>query len=201
MALNHWLLSNPLPVLIVGGGGGGGGLVQIDQTTPGNTNGVVVNSGTLSAGGFTALIQATPAVQAAAYAAGQNVGNLITLTGSSRIAAGSGLLQAITAAFASGVVPVLDVILFSANPTASNTADRTAVAIAAADNAKVLGVVHMNDATLLGVAAPSLVQGQQQAMPFKLAAGTALFASVVTRSAITLTSTTDMVLSAFVLQD
>jgi len=163
----------------------------------------VTNDGTgaLSTGGFTAVIQATPAVQAAAYAPSQSVGGLITLTGSARIAGGSGLVQAVTAAFTSGSQPFLDVILFNANPTASTLTDRSMVAIAAADAAKVVGVVQLTTAILLGATAPSFVQGELLAMPFKLPAGTALYACVVTRTAITPTGTADMILSVNVLQD
>ena len=163
----------------------------------------VTNDGTgaLSTGGFTAVIQATPAVQAAAYAPSQSVGGLITLTGSARIAGGSGLVQAVTAAFLSGSQPFLDVILFNANPTASAIADRSLVAIVAADTAKVVGVVQLTTAILLGATAPSFVQGELLAMPFKLPAGTALYACVVTRTAITPTGTADMILSVNVLQD
>jgi hypothetical protein len=42
-----------------GSGGGSGGTVQIDQTTPGTTNGVVVNSSALPTGAATASGQAT----------------------------------------------------------------------------------------------------------------------------------------------
>lgn len=154
-----------------------------------------------SAGGFTATVQVVPTVQAAAYAAGNCVGGLITLANAARAAAGSGLVQAITAAFVSGVVPSLDVILFNASPSGSTTTDKIAIAIATADLAKVVGVIHLNDNTLLGASAPSFIQGEQQAMPFKLPAGTSLFAAVVTRSVFTLTSTADMTISANLLQD
>ncbi len=41
------------------GGGGGGGTVDIDQSTPGTTNGVVVNSSALPTGASTAALQTT----------------------------------------------------------------------------------------------------------------------------------------------
>lgn len=193
--------ANPLPV--TGGGvavptGPAGTPNTAVQTVQGITGGTPQP---VTAGGYTSLVQVTPTVQAAAYAAGQCVGGLITLAAAGRLAAGSGLLQAVTASFISGVLPSLDVVIFSASPTGSTTADRGALAVATADLAKIVGVVHLTDATLLGTAAPSFVQGEQQAMPFKLPAGTSLFASVVTRTAITLTSVADMVVSANLLQD
>lgn len=43
--------------LATGGGGGGGGTVDIDQTIPGTTNGVVVNASALPAGASTSALQ------------------------------------------------------------------------------------------------------------------------------------------------
>jgi hypothetical protein len=186
------------------------GKVGIDQTTPGTTNGVVVNAalpagtnqiGLVTAGGFTNTIQVTPTVQVAAYAAGQCVGALITIAAASRIAAGSGLIQAVTTSFIAGVLPALDVIFFNASPSGSTTTDKTTFAVATADLAKIVGVAHLTDGTLLGATAPSFIQSEQQGMPFKLPSGTSLFASVVTRNAITLTTVADMTLSVSVLQD
>lgn len=148
-----------------------------------------------------ATVQVTPTVQAAAYAAGNVIGGLLTLTGAARAGAGSGLIQSVAASFKSGVAPTsLDVVFFSANPSGSTLTDKTAIAVVAADIAKVIGVAHLTDTTLLGASAPSLLQAQLQTMPFFIA-GTALFAAVVTRSAITLTSTTDMTLSVRTLPD
>lgn len=158
--------------------------------------------GLVTSGGFTQLVQITPTVQAAAYTTGQSIGGLITLTGLGRISGGTGLIQSITATFASGVMPNLDVVFFTGNPTASTITDKTALATATADLAKVIGVIHLTDATLLGAAAPSIVEGEQLAMPYAAGAGTSIvYAAVVTRTAITLGATTDMVLTIRALQD
>ena len=142
----------------------------------------------------------TPVVSAAAYAAGNVVGTLLTFTGIARDAATGGLIQSVTAAFASGVVPSLDVIFFSASPTNSTFTNNAALAINAADRGLVEGVAHLSDSTLLGASAPSLVQAQNLALAFAgLTAGT-LYAVVVARSAVTLTSTSDLVLSVSVVQ-
>jgi hypothetical protein len=186
-----------LPALVAGAAAIGTVGVTALPALPAGTNQI----GLVTAGGYTTQIQATPTVQAAAYAAGQCVGGLITLANAGRVTSGSGLVQAMTASFVSGVLPSLDIILFNANPTGSTLTDKTTAAVATADLAKVIGIIHLTDATLLGATTPSFCQGEQQAMPFKLPSGTSLYASVVTRTAITLTSTTDMVVSANLLQD
>jgi hypothetical protein len=60
-------------------------------------------------------LQLTPTVQAAAYAAGQSVGGLLTFSNAVTEVAGSAMVQSATVTFASGVQPQLDLVLFSAN--------------------------------------------------------------------------------------
>jgi len=151
---------------------------------------------------WTAQVQVVPTVQAAAYAAGAAVGGLLTFAGAARTAGGSGLAQAATCCFASGVVPSLDLVLFSVTPGGGTITDRVVVAIATADLPKIAGVIHLSDATLLGAAAPSLVQGATAALPFKLPPGaSSLFGVLITRTAVTLTSTTDATVNLSVMQD
>jgi hypothetical protein len=76
-----------------------------------------------------------------------------------------------------------------------------AVAIAAADLAKVIGVLHLTDTTLLGAAAPSVVQATTAVMPFDLRTGTVLYGVLIARAAVTLGSTSDAIISLNVLWD
>ena len=156
--------------------------------------------GTVSAGGFTATVQVTPTVQAAAYAAGATIGGLLTFANAARTA-GSGLVQTATVTFASGVIPSLDLILFNASPAGGTITDKVALAVASTDLAKVEGVVHIADPILLGASSPSVVQGVSAALPFKVASGTTLYGVLVTRSAVTLGSTSDATVTINVLQD
>lgn len=166
---------------------------------------VATATGTLSGTApffWTASIQVTPTVQAAAYAAGASVGGLLTFAGAARTAGGTGLAQSATCTFTSGVIPSLDLVLFNATPGGGTITDRVAVAIANADLAKVVGALHLTDSVLLGASAPSLVQGQTAALPFDLPAGaTTLYGVLICRTAVTLTSTTDALVSLVVLQD
>ena len=155
-----------------------------------------------AAGNQAAQIQLTPTVQAAAYVAGTVIGGLLTFAGAARILGGTGLVQAASCCFASGVVPSLDLVLFSASPSGSTVTDRTALAVVAADLAKVIGVIHCNDGILLGAASPSVMQGQQQAVPFDCVVGSStIYGALVVRSTtVTLGSTTDATINLFVLQ-
>jgi hypothetical protein len=161
----------------------------------------VANTGGVSAGGYTAQIQVVPTVTAAAYAAGNCIGGLLTFAAAARLAAGSGMIQAATCTFVSGVIPSLDLVLFNATPSGGTITDKTALAVATADLAKVIGVVHLTDNALLGATTPSVVQGETAALPFKLASGQAIYGALVTRTAITLTSTSDATVTLSVLQD
>jgi hypothetical protein len=140
-------------------------------------------------------LQLTPTVQAAAYAAGQSVGGLLTFSNAVTEVAGSAMVQSATVTFSSGVQPQLDLVLFTAAPSGSTVADRTTVAIATADLAKIACVLHLTDVTLLGAAAPSVVQGSGLVAPFDLAGGLAIYGLLITRTAVTLASATDAVVS------
>lgn len=146
-------------------------------------------------------IQVTPTVQVAAYAAGAVIGGLLTFSSAASQVAGSAIIQGASVTFASGAVPSLDLILLTAAPSGGTVTDRVALALAAADLAKVAGVLHLTDSTLLGAAAPSIVQATAAVMPFDLMGGVNLFGILVARTGFTPGSTTDAIVSLNVLWD
>jgi hypothetical protein len=89
----------------------------------------------------------------------------------------------------------MDLVLFSAAPAGGTITDRVVVAIAVADLAKIVGVLHLTDTTLLGAAAPSVVQAQAGVMPCDLASGTSLYGVLIARAAVTLGSASDAIVS------
>lgn len=145
-------------------------------------------------------IQLIPTVSATSYASGNIVGGLLTFTGSARsnYPFAAGLIQSATATFRSGVTPALDLIVFSSMPAGTYT-DNTALAVPVGDLADVVGVIHLTDATVLG--STSIMQSQQQAMPFVCVGSTTLYGVVVMRATATLASTSDMTLTVQILQD
>ncbi len=89
---------------------------------------------------------AAPVVTAAAYAAGNVVGGLLTFTNVFDGAL-SGYLQDIVVRTASAQTTGYKLYLFSDNPTATTFTDKTALpALAAADRAKLLGVFSLGAA-------------------------------------------------------
>ena len=139
-------------------------------------------------------------VSTTAYAAGDVVGSRITFAGAARAIDKTGLLQQVSVFCKSPQTASLDLLLFHTDPTASTFTDNAALALAVADFDKLVGVVHLGDWTNLGT--PSLCQADNLAKPFAPAAGSAdLYGVLVTRSVMTLASTSDVKVSAKILQD
>jgi hypothetical protein len=143
--------------------------------------------------------QVTPLVTAGAYAVGMSIGGLLTFNYVVPVSGGSAIIQGASVTFASGVVPNMDLVMLSQTPTGGTITDHAALVIAPGDLAKVIGVLHLTDATLLGAAAPSVMQATAAVMPFDLRSGTVLHGVLVARTAVTLGSTTDVVVSLNVL--
>lgn len=146
-------------------------------------------------------MQAAPPTSATAYGAGNVIGGLISFTNATRYAGLGAVLQNISVTFTDGVVPSLDVILFDANPSASTITDNAPVSVVAADVPKIIGVIHITDCTLVGTSAPSVCQAANQAILYTLPTGQTLYAVVVARSAVTLTNTSDMTITAQALEN
>ena len=116
------------------------GKVGLDQSTPGTTNGVVVNALPTT----TVRVVVTPTVQAISYGANKVMGGILAfaslLPAASPYAA---LLESITLKFKGSVQTVgFYVSLFSASPSGTFT-DNTTAAIGATDSALLLGVYHL----------------------------------------------------------
>lgn len=153
----------------------------------------------LPVGGITATLTAAPTVSTDAYASGDNVGGKITLSGATRVAGGSGIIQAVTITSKSLQTAPFDVIFFSADPSASTFTDNAAQDLADADLAKVVGVARC--AEVVGLSVASIHQALGVALPFALAAGSSLYAAIVVRGTPTLGSTSDIGLAVHIVQD
>ncbi len=151
-------------------------------------------------GGTTVRVTATPTVTASsAYATGNTLGGLLTISGATRIAAGSGVIQSVVLNLKSAQTTATDVIFFSANPSGTTVTDKTAVAVAVADFDKILGAVSVSNWTNTGTT--SVGTAANVGLPFALASGTSIYAILVTRGTPTFTATTDVSLSIRILQD
>jgi len=137
------------------------------------------------------VTQAPTVTASAAYASGNCIGGLLTFAGVVRGNNITGILQQAGVFCKSAQTGAVDLVLFSANPTASTLTDKTNLAIAAADFDKVIGVAHITDWTSLGT--PSFAQALGLAMPFAPASGgTTIYGVLVARSTPTFASTSDV---------
>jgi hypothetical protein len=151
-------------------------------------------------GGNTGVVTAAPAVQVAAYAAGQVIGGLQTIPGFGRLTGGSGIVQMASVFLKVGNTQPIDLVLFNTNPAASTFADKAALAVVAADFDKLIGVAHVTDWTNLGT--PSLGMATALGMPFQLPTGSdAVYVVPVARGAITFASTSDFKFALKALRD
>jgi hypothetical protein len=153
----------------------------------------------VTVGGTVAVLTPTVTVDAALYATGDNFGGKLTLTGMTRTAAGSGMIQSVVITSKVLGTFTADVIFFNADPSASTFTTNTAQALADADLAKIIGVAQCN--TVVAVTDASIHQASNLALPFKLPSGTTGYAAIVVRGAPTPASTSDISISIRVLQD
>lgn len=142
------------------------------------------------AGGDLLSASATPTVSTTAYSTGDVIGTKMSLANMARLAAGPGIVQSIILNSKSSQTGAVDLLLFSADPSASTFTDNAALAINAADEGKLIGVVHLTDWTNLGT--PSVAQSHNPGIAFKLPSGTSLYGVLVARSTPTLASTSDL---------
>jgi hypothetical protein len=132
-----------------------------------------------------------------AYTSGDVIGGKLTFSSAVPAAGGAALMQAVTINCKSAQTGAMDLILFNADPTATTFTDNAALAVNAADQSKVIGVVKISDWTNLGT--PSVAQANNLALPLVLPT-TSLFGVLVARSAPTLVSTSDLTIVTRIIQ-
>jgi hypothetical protein len=148
-------------------------------------------------------VTAAPTVTASAYSAGNAIGGLQTLAGAARVsgslgASGTGgILTAMMVQVKSVQSTQVDVFLFNANPSGSTCTDKTAFVLAAADAAKVIGVLSVpataaNGAGWYSGGTGSLGMPNYYPITYDLSSATSVFACAVARGAFTPASTSDV---------
>lgn len=142
--------------------------------------------------------QGAPTIHNSAYSAGQGIGGLLTWAGLNSATGFGGLVQSVTVTFASGITPLLDLVVFDANPTGSTVGDQATFSVATADLGKVVGVVHLSDLTQLGT--PAFLQGQTAQVPVEAVTGGTVYGVLVMRSAATPGGTSDMIVTVRTVQ-
>lgn len=157
-----------------------------------------VASGTLlPVGGKQVNISATPTCSTSAYTAGDAIGGLLTLANAARVSGGSGYVQGLSLMCKTpALLPIIELVLF--NQTFTAIADNAAFNPSDADMANCIGVIPISQWSDYSL--NSIASRFGLAFPFLLT-GTSLFGQMVTRSAITLVSTTDLILGVQIVQD
>ena len=154
--------------------------------------------GIISVGGITDTISATPTLTASsAYASGNTGGGLLTFANAARVS--SGQVIKVVVASKSAQTSSMDLVLLDANPTSTTVTDKSAVALAVADSAKVVGTVNLLNWTNTGTTSNCTVSGA--GLTFKIPTGTTLYGILIMRGTPTFTSTSDITINLGVIQD
>jgi len=130
-----------------------------------------------------------------AYAAGDTVGTLNSITSAARVTGGYGSIKSVqvintTASTATPALGAMDVIFFRSSVTLP--ADNAAFVLSGAtDPLAIVGVAQLAGAFAYGAAATNSrsAQAYNLDLPFDCSGGTTLYAALITRSAMTLAST------------
>lgn len=146
-------------------------------------------------------VSQTPTVTNGAYAAEDVIGGLLTFANAARVSGGSGLLGAVTimckSPLVSTTVPVLELAFF--NQTFTNIADNGVWAPTDGDAANFLWSV---DLTKWLIGSNNVLTSRAGLMyPYVLSGTTSLFAQLITHTAVTLTSTSDIIVGITCLRD
>ena len=182
------------------------GKVGIDQTTPGTTNGVYVN--TIAAGqnnignvgGKTIAVTVTPTVTSAnAYGTNYVVGGLLTFA-NAFTSTGSGILQQVTVTCKKVETVAFTFVPFNANPSNTTWTDAAAAAINAADVAAVRAPISLTNYSGLGTMTVISATGIGEAMSV---GSTSLYGVLIVSGTLTnnFGSTSDITVTVTILQD
>lgn len=145
-------------------------------------------------------ISQTPTTTNGAYSAEDVIGGLLTFANAARVSAGSGQIAAITimckSPLTTATVPALELAFF--NQTFTNIADNGVWGPSDADMANCIGTIP--------IAAWNVTSNNCIATRFGLnfpytLTGTSLFAQLITHTAVTLTSTSDIIIGIQVWRD
>lgn len=145
-------------------------------------------------GGNTEPVQVTPTISTSIYAALDIVGGTQTITDAMRVSGGSGVLQTITIADDANQKTPFDILIFDSAPSGGTYADQGALAHAAGDIDKLLGVVSVTAADYKTVVATSLaVATVTAALPVKASGSANLYAiPIISSGTPTYAATSDL---------
>lgn len=167
---------------------------------------LLVNCGTGCSGsaiGAHISVPTTPTVQAAAYASGNAIGGLQTISLWRSTSFSSGKIDNISIASKGGSTQGLTVYLFNTTPSGSTCTDKTAFSLAAADVSKMVAAAPIvMTPQLMGIGSTVTFASVAPTLTASNAAvSTNIFMCVVVNGAVTPASTTDLVITVAASQD
>lgn len=120
-------------------------------------------------------------VDANIYASGDLLGLKLTLANVFRVAGGSGILQSIVIQDLTKQMGALDVVIFDSDPTGTTFTNNAALDIADADLPKIIGFFQVTAADYVSFADNAVAILKNLGLPVDVAAGTSLYACLVSR--------------------
>ena len=147
-----------------------------------------------------AVFTAVPTTAAGTYAVGDVVGTLMTNTDAVRASGLSGVIENIVINDKANVISNLDLVLFSANPTASTFSDNGVYTVNVADWDKIMAVVNV-DNSYAATGNRTLQYCPPGGIPFVAVGSAIIYAVLVCRTSFILASATDLKVALTIRQD
>lgn len=154
------------------------------------------SDGALMVSSDTALIAQTEIVPTVtvnnvAYTSGDNVGGKLTLANAVRVSGGVSELKSVAFIDAANQKPVLEIIIFNADPTASTITNNAAFVLHANDIAKVIARIPVATGDWVSIDTKGFANITPSRI-LKAATGTTLYAALITTSTPTYVNATDL---------
>lgn len=158
-------------------------------------------SGNVSISTSTVAVTSAPTISTSAYAAGDNIGGLISLASAVRVSGGSGVINTVVVADKALQNSALDVVFFAANPTNTTFTDNAALTVHDTDLLTIVGHISVAASDYTSFADNSVATSKNNGLAFKLTSGTTLYAAIVCRGTPTYAATSDIKLIVKIFQD
>ena len=148
------------------------------------------------------IISPTVTVDTAAYTAQDNIGGLLTLTDAMLSEGGTGLLQSLLVADASGQKPALEILIFNANPSSSTITDQAAISIHADDVGKIIRRISVSQGDYVNVGSKYYADLSPGSRLLQAASGSKnLYAAIVCTGTPDFVASTDLKVKFGILRD
>lgn len=148
----------------------------------------------------TNFISVSPTVDTSIYASGDLIGTKMTFTPAVRQATRSGVITGVIIVDQSAQASDIDLVLFSANPSATTFTDQAALDIADGDMAKIIAVIPFVAANRFAFADNGVKYAGSIMIPIKGTVNT-IYGALVSRGTPTFAAATDVTVQLAISQD